>query len=201
MYPCHPSKGYRSLDGCHCPICVHWKWPISSRLLSSPKGLWQMGFRIKVSTYLERQYRTCTDWSYQQHLTTHLASNIIFHQPRFPWNSRGPISLPIRYLLGAQSSCFHILMGLRFFTPSVHPFSTAGSSGHVSHLPQMKARSHFYIQNHTDCIGNISTKGWLDTLLKFHTPIIHPLTRWVGSLGYKSIKKHQHLPVGVPIKP
>ena len=25
---------------------------------------------------------------------------IIFHQPRFPWNSRGPISLPKRYLLG-----------------------------------------------------------------------------------------------------
>ena len=26
--------------------------------------------------------------------------SIIFHQPRFPWNFRGPISLPKRYLLG-----------------------------------------------------------------------------------------------------
>ena len=37
----------------------------------------------------------------------------IFHQARFPWNSRGPISLPKRYLLGVPS----VVWGRDFIWP------------------------------------------------------------------------------------
>ena len=93
------------------PIITPWKgheWinptPTTARRAELVPGSWKLGPK------------------FPRNFTVHFSGQIfIFHQTRFPWNSRGPVSLPTKHPLGDPvrynlTRCLYVLLWVSFIS-------------------------------------------------------------------------------------